>query len=151
MDEWRNIMGKLETIWVKRAKRGVMDQVETATLVEGRGVQGSADQGGKRQVTILSKEVWEDLMAQFNSDLDPATRRANLLVSGIDLEETRGKTLCVGDCQIRIYFETAPCERMDEAIMGLQAVMRSNWKGGAFGEVVKEGEIQVGDVVTWLE
>lgn len=144
-------MGKLETIWIKRAKRGPMDEVETADLVEGRGVKGSADQGGKRQVTILSKEVWEDLMAHFHSDLDPATRRANLLVSGMKLEETRGQTLCVGDCQIRIYNDTAPCERMDEAIMGLQAAMRPNWKGGAFGEVVKGGEIREGDVVRWLK
>lgn len=144
-------MGKLETIWIKRAKRGPMDEVKMAELVEGRGVKGSADQGGKRQVTILSKEVWEDLMAQFHSDLDPATRRANLLVSGMKLEETRGQTLCVGDCQIRIYNDTAPCERMDEAIMGLQEAMRPNWKGGAFGEVVKGGEIREGDVVSWLD
>ena len=34
---------------------------------------------------------------------------------------------------------------------GLQNVMYSDWAGGAFGEVLDDGEIAVGDVVRWLE
>jgi MOSC domain-containing protein YiiM len=29
--------------------------------------------------------------------------------------------------------------------------MRANWGGGAFGEVLDDGEIAVGDPVTWDE
>ena len=48
--------GKLEAIWIKRMKRGPMDPVEAADLVAGSGIAGNANQGGRRQVTILERE-----------------------------------------------------------------------------------------------
>ena len=47
--------GRLEAIWIKRAKRGVMDPVSRATLVADRGITGNANQGGRRQVTIIEQ------------------------------------------------------------------------------------------------
>lgn len=45
--------GRLERIWLKRMKGGPMDARDRATLVAGRGLLGNANQGGKRQSTIL--------------------------------------------------------------------------------------------------
>ena len=143
--------GKLESIWIKRMRGGPMDAVAQAELVAGKGVRDSADQGRKRQVTLLEKEVWDALMAQLGGDLDPKIRRANLLVSGVQLADTHGQTLCIGGCEIRIYGETKPCERMDAALPGLKEAMFADWKGGAFGEVIVGGSIATGDGVRWKE
>ena len=144
--------GKLEAIWLKRMKGGPMDAHETAVLQANSGIVGNANQGGKRQVTIIEKEVWELLMAQMGGDLDPATRRANLMISGeLGLANTIGQVLQVGECRIRIYGETKPCEVMDKALSGLREAMRSNWGGGAFGEILDDGEIAVGDSVRWVD
>jgi MOSC domain-containing protein YiiM len=142
--------GRLEAIYVKREKRGPMDAVRVARLVQGRGLEGNANQGGRRQVTILEREVWEALMASLGGNLSPARRRANLLVSGVRLEATGGRVLRVGGHRIRILGETRPCERMDQALQGLRAAMTGNWRGGAYGEVLDDGEIQVGDSVDWV-
>ncbi|MDX1524427.1 MAG: MOSC domain-containing protein [Anaerolineae bacterium] len=145
-------MGKLEAIWIKRAKMGPMDPARQASLVAGKGIAGNANQGGKRQVTIISKEKWEGVMAQLGLDLDPSTRRANLMISGgIDLAESRHKVLKIGNCRVRIYGETKPCELMDMAAHGLQAALRPNWGGGAFAEILDDGKIAVGDKVEWAE
>lgn len=141
--------GLLEAIWVKRARRGVMDAVDSVELVENRGLADSADQGGRRQVTIIEQEVWAELMRQFGASLPPVTRRANLMVRDIMFANMRGKVLCVGDCRIRIYGETKPCERMDEALPGLKDAMYPDWRGGAFGEVIGGGVIKLGDLVAW--
>ncbi|MCE7985661.1 MAG: MOSC domain-containing protein [Caldilinea sp. CFX5] len=143
--------GKLAAIWLKRARRGVMDAKERATLQANRGLVGNADQGGKRQVTIIAQETWDRLMDATGAQLNPSVRRANLMVSGIDLAQSRGKILQIGPVRISIYGETKPCERMEEAHPGLRKAMYDNWGGGAFGQVLNDGEIAVGDAVQWVE
>jgi MOSC domain-containing protein YiiM len=97
----------------------------------------------------VSREKWDELMTSLGASLNPSARRANLVVSGLDLENTRGRILRVGRCRLRIKGETRPCEQMEEALAGLQAAMRPHWGGGAFAEVLDSGEIAVGDEVSW--
>jgi MOSC domain-containing protein YiiM len=71
------------------------------------------------------------------------------MVSGVQLQETRGRTLKIGTVRLAIGGETTPCERMDEAFPGLRAAMRPNWGGGVFAQVLDDGIIAVGDAIIW--
>ena len=141
--------GRLEAIWIKRAHRGPMDPVTRGTLVAGRGLKGNADQGRRRQVTIIAHEKWADLMRELGVSISPSARRANLMISGIELAQSRNRILRIGGTRLRIGGETRPCERMDEAYAGLRRAMASDWGGGVYAEVLEDGEIAIGDEVAW--
>ncbi len=143
-------MGKVESIWIKRVRRGPMDAVVQAHAVEGRGLEGNVHQGGWRQITLIEREAWDAMMAELGAELDPSTRRANVLVSGISLAESRGRVLRLGGVRLRIAGETKPCERMEAALPGLRETMHPAWRGGAFAQVLDTGSISVGDEVAWM-
>jgi MOSC domain-containing protein YiiM len=144
-------VGTLEAIWIKRARRGPMDPKGAAALRAGRGIEGNADQGGRRQVTVISKEAFREVSAELGAEIDPAFRRANLMVSGLELLESRGRILALGGVRIRIVGETRPCERMDEAWGGLRAALSPRWRGGVYGEVLNDGAVAVGCEVSFVE
>lgn len=137
--------GRVEQLWIKRFRRGPMDAVPELELVAARGIVGNANQGGRRQVTIIALEAWQRMMHGLDATLDPATRRANLMLSGIELKKTRGQILEIGDARLEVWGETRPCERMEEALPGLKAAMSPDWNGGVFATILVGGVIRVGD------
>ena len=141
---------RLEAIWIKRMKSGPMDPVDRVQLVARRGIRGNANQGGRRQVTIIERELWDAMMSELSADLPPSRRRANLMVAGVSLAGMRGRVLSIGPCRVRIFSETKPCYQMDDALPGLEATMGPGWRGGAFGEVLADGEVALGDAVSFV-
>ena len=143
--------GTLRAIFIKRAHGGVMDPAESATLVADRGIEGNADQGGRRQVTLLELDRWNRLTKPAGRRLDPSARRANFVLQGVDLQDTRGRRLRVGEALLEIRGETKPCEQMEAALAGLKDVMWPDWGGGAYAQVVVGGVVSVGDEVRWAD
>ena len=141
--------GRVEELWSKRAHRGPMDSMREATLVAGQGMHGSVGRSRRRQVTLLAREAWEAATAVLDFRPGPECRRANVLISGIELAHTRGRVLRIGACRLAVGGELTPCERMDEAAPGLRDALRPDWRGGVFAEVLEGGIVRVGDPVTW--
>ena len=142
--------GRVERLWVKRAKRGPMDAVAEAQFIARRGIANNADAGGRRQVTIIARERWCELTEALG-EVDPVLRRANVMVSGIELEKSRGRFLQIGEATMRINGETRPCRALDFAFEGLQHALDPRWGGGVYAEVIEGAVVHLGDVVQWID
>jgi MOSC domain-containing protein YiiM len=140
--------GRVEALWIKRAHRGLMDVVDEAQLIARRGIVGNADIGGRRQITIIDRERWAEATAALGA-VDPTRRRANMMISGIELERSRGRLLQIGEATLLINGETRPCRALDFSSPGLQPALDPAWGGGVYAEVVDGGTVRVGDSVRW--
>lgn len=142
--------GRLKAIWLKRERGGTMDAVAEVTAQVGGGLAGDANFGRtRRQVTLIEKEVFDALKDEFGSLVDPALRRANLMVSGVRLADTRDRKLRIGDCLLQVRGETRPCTLMEDQLTGLRDALDPGWRGGVFCTVLSDARIQVGDEVRW--
>jgi MOSC domain-containing protein YiiM len=126
-----------------------MDPVHEARARQDQGLDGNANQGGKRQVTVIAQEAIDAASAELDRKVPPSARRANLMVRGLDLKDSRGRILRIGELRLLIHGETRPCERMDEAIPGLRQALDPDWRGGVYGAVLADGTIRLGDPAEW--
>ncbi|MDP3461382.1 MAG: MOSC domain-containing protein [Bacteroidales bacterium] len=141
-------MGKLLGIAYKLAKYGEMIECNEANVGAQTGVENDV-RGipGKRQVTVLSKEGFDAACATLGQSLPWTTRRANLFVEGVNLEQSTGKFLSIGEILLEITGETEPCYRMDEQRNGLKEALQPHWRGGVTCRVLNGGLIRLNDAV----
>lgn len=146
--------GRLIGIARRAAKRAPMEELEKSDITLAGGVVG--DTRGRRrgtemdgrQVTLLSAEAWRDVCNELDAEVPWTFRRANLLVEGLDLKESEGARVVIGEVELEVTEEVDPCKRMDEQHQGLTAALVPDWRGGAGCRVVSPGTIKVGDTVT---
>lgn len=104
-----------------------------------------------RQVTIMTLESWNDVCKELDRKLHWTKRRANLIIEGIDLENSTGNRLKIGNFYIEITGEFKPGKFMDEQFVGLKKALTPNWRGGVTGRVISEGNVKEGDQIMLLE
>lgn len=141
-------MAKLIGIAIKQKKRAPMQTLDRAFISLDKGVENDfRGKQSKRQVTVMSQKAWQDANATLDANLPWTTRRANLLVDELELENTIGNTITIGDVVLLITQETDPCERMTEAATGLFDALKQQWRGGVCCRVIREGQVKLGDEV----
>lgn len=139
-------MAKLIGIAIKQKKRAAMQTLDGAFISLEKGVENDfRGKPSKRQVTIMSSKAWQQANGILNTDLSWTTRRANLLVDDLELENTTGQTITIGEVELLITQETDPCERMTEAAEGMFEALKPHWRGGVCCRVIRAGQVKLGD------
>ena len=142
-------MIKLEAIAIRAKSKATMDELTEVNVSISKGLAGDArGNPGKRQVSLLSAEQWGMACKVVGSKLPWTTRRANILVSGVQFGAQHvNKIVCIGDLRMRVCAETDPCIIMERAHRGLKNALMPDWRGGVLCEVLSPGDIKVGDEV----
>ena len=134
---------RLLAIAMRHRSRGAMQEMAVAEVTLDGGVADDLrGRSGRRQVTVLSLESWQAACRELGRELPWTTRRANLLVTGVDLAAAGG--LRIGEVELEVTGETEPCERMEEACPGLRAALTPAWRGGVTCRVLQPGTLAPG-------
>ncbi|MCP5119759.1 MAG: hypothetical protein GY953_53860, partial [bacterium] len=128
--------GSVRALYVRPSKKEAARELTSARLVAGKGVEGDHPAPETRQVTLLEKRCWDDACRDLGKQLDPAGRRANILVEGVSLASSLGRRIRVGKCLIEVVGETTPCGRMDQFHQGLREALKPDCRGGVFGRIL---------------
>lgn len=143
-------VGKIQAIAVRGASRAPMQEQQAVDVTMEHGIVQDYRGSGLRQVSFLDIGQWQEVLDELGVELPWHTRRANVLITGIDLPATVGRRLQIGACRFAIGGETTPCSRMDELQAGLRQTLAPNLRGGVWGKVLQGGRMQVGDSVQVL-
>jgi len=149
--EWYKPRGEVHGIAVRPGDGEDMVEVMEQRAVTGAGLVDDPRAKGRRGLTLLSREKWMDVVRTLKVDLPWYSRRANVLVYGMDLKQTIGRLIKVGDVIVKIWGETHPCKLMDEIHPGLKDALALDTRGGVHGEIMFPGVIRLGDPVSFLE
>ncbi len=141
-------VGVVKAIAFRPTEGAAMSEIDECQVVMGCGLQREGRKPGRRNVTLLSASSWNATCADVGATLPWHTRRANLLIEGLDLAPLIGGAIMVGDVRLWIHGETRPCALMDELHQGLRAALVPDGRGGVFGQALCDGTIRVGDQVT---
>ncbi len=142
-------MSCIKSIAIKNRSRVAMQVIESAQVTVAKGIEGDfrGTQKG-RQITILSQTTWDKVCQEMSAELPWTIRRANLLVDGVEFDSSwLGSHVRIGEVELKVDQETVPCSYMDAQHQGLTAALEPAWRGGICCNVIKGGDIKVGDSV----
>lgn len=124
-----------------------MKELTECNVVPGRGLDCENRPSGRREVTLLSKQAWQQTCRRLDAALSWHLRRANFLIDGLDLGRLIDRELTIGPIRIKIHGETRPCGLMDKQHAGLREALVPECRGGVHGQVLVGGTVRVGDAV----
>ena len=142
-------VGQIIGIAKRQAKRAKMEVLSQAHVNCEYGLEDDfRGKSGPRQFSILTEEGWRLACEELSQDIHWTVRRANLFIKGLDLKQSVGNRLIIGDLILEITDELDPCIRMEEQVIGLRKALIKDWRGGVLCRVINEGAIKIDDRIT---
>jgi MOSC domain-containing protein YiiM len=153
--------GRVEEIYIANGAPGSGERqpVDAARAVAGEGLEGDryaqargierAPQDG-RDLTLIEAEAVEGLASDTGIELDPAEHGRNVVTRGIGLNDLVGRRFLIGEVECYGDRPDDPCAHLERRTE--PGVLRGLVnRGGLRSNIVRGGEIRVGDEVRALD
>jgi MOSC domain-containing protein YiiM len=127
-----------------------LGSVEAVRTIAGRGLEGDrhfGKLGHGNNVTLIEAEAIEAVQRDYKVELKPAETRRNIVTRGVALNHLVDREFTVGEVRLRGVMLCEPCGHL--ARLTQDKVRKALvHRGGLRCDVLTEGTIRVGDVVT---
>ena len=155
-DKWA-WQGVVLSIYTTGEAAAPMELKPEVRAVVGKGLEGdryfkgvgkySHITGPLREVTFIESEALEAVSRDKGIKLDPSQTRRNILTSGAPLNHLVGRKFRVGEVELYGVRLCEPCAYLEKLTYpGVFAALVH--RGGVRGQIINDGVIRVGDVIS---
>ena len=141
-------MAEVVSIHIAAERNGPAQALAEARVVADHGIDGDwrSHPRNSRQLTLIEEEGLLATGSRLGLTVPPGASRRQVVVRGISLNATVGKTLRLGRVLVTVTDRCDPCENMERTIApGARLAMATH--GGICARVVEGGTLRVGDQV----
>ena len=144
-------VGTVDTLAVAVAAADPVRLLQTVRALAGQGLEGDRHVAGTgtfpsglpgSALTMIEAEVCES----FDPPLEPGEHRRNVITRGIDLNALVGHDFLIGDVRCRGMRLCEPCTVV-QRYAGRPVLRALVHRGGLRADILRDGEIRVGDPV----
>ena len=145
--------GRVEGIYVAGTEGALPEPVDRVAAYAGKGLDGNryfyadGDAPAGRAITLIAAEALEAYEAETGNRLTAAESRRNVLVRGVDVNGLVGKRFRVGGVECEGVQLCEPCRHL-ESMTHPGLINGMVHRAGLNADILSDGEISVGDVVT---
>ncbi len=148
--------GTLESIYIAPEAEAPMQSVDRVQATPSVGLEGDryalkvgtfSKPVPDRELTLIEAEAIEAIKHEYEIEIAPGNARRNLVTRGVPLNHLVGKEFRIGDVKIRGIRLCEPCSHL-EKMTGQPVIKGLRHRGGLRAQILSEGAIRVGDVVS---
>ena len=151
--------GVVAAIFVGAEATQPMASVLQVSARAGAGLEGDryaraagtfSDGNPNKQLTLVEEEALAATARDYGLTIEGAETRRNLLTSGIALNHLVGREFRIGDVRVRGLKLCEPCGHL-EKLAKKEVIKALRHRGGLRAEILSDGVIKVGDVISEQE
>jgi MOSC domain-containing protein YiiM len=143
--------GRVEGIYIAAEHGELPEPVQSVRALAGRGLEGNRyffdEAAPGRALTLIAVEAVEALEQEHGISIEPRESRRNVVTRGVDVNALVGKRFRVGGVECRGIELCEPCADL-QAMTKPGIIKGLAHRGGLNADILSDGEIAVGDVVT---
>ncbi len=148
--------GTVESIHVASVAEGPPQSVARATAIPGAGLEGDRyalklgtfyEPAPDHELTLIEAEAIEALRRDYRVELAAGEARRNIVTRNVPLNHLVGREFAIGDVRIRGLRLCEPCDHLQK-VTGKSVIKGLLHRGGLRAQILTQGTIRVGDVVT---
>ena len=148
--------GTVESIHIVSTAQGLPQSVPQATAVPGAGLEGDRyalrlgtfyKPAPDHELTLIEAEAIEALRRDYQVELASGEARRNIVTRNVPLNHLVGKQFVIGDVRIRGIRLCEPCDHLQK-LTGKPVIKGLLHRGGLRAQILTQGTIRVGDVIT---
>jgi MOSC domain-containing protein YiiM len=148
--------GTVESIHIASTAEGPPQSVPQATAVRGSGLESDRyalklgtfyKPAPDHELTLIEVEAIEALRRDYRIELAAGEARRNIVTRNVPLNHLVGREFAIGDVRIRGIRLCEPCEHLQK-VTGKSLIKGLLHRGGLRAQILTDGTIRVGDVVS---